>query len=85
MNRDTRKSVFRDEFDHLDYTDMVLVLFKPGYEPRNSSDYYYNTKTKKYYSYYWGSGEPGKWSENVVIERDDIDSPVVAINFCVLF
>lgn len=86
MNRQTRREVFESIYGNSGqcYKDLTSVRFKPGHEPQEATDYYYNTNTRKYFSYHWGGGEPGEWEDDVPIIKDDIEDPIVALR-CSLF
>lgn len=61
-----------NSFANLDFSELAKIIFKSGHQPRNATDYYYHSKTKIIYSYYWGS-DAGKWG----IYLGSFDSPSI--------
>lgn len=57
----------------LDFYDLKLITYKPGYHPRDCTDYYYHLTTGCMYGYCFRAF--GRWKENVRVDLSHIDSP----------
>jgi hypothetical protein len=57
-----------------DFSELVKIKFKSGHQPRNATDYYYCSKNKTIYSYYFGD-KLGFWNANAQIDINSIKSP----------
>lgn len=66
-----RKNQF-NEFVSFNFSELEKILFES--QPRNATDYYYHSKTKTVYSYYFGCN-PGRWTANVEVDGHNIKSP----------
>ena len=71
---DNREKSFA-AFANRDFSELTKIVFKPGYQPRNATDYYYHAETDVICSYYWCDG--GKWTDNVQLDINEIESPKI--------
>jgi len=65
-----------NEFAGFNFSELDKIRFKSGCQPRNATDYYYRSKTKMMYSYYFGE-ENGHWEDNANIDLNKIKSPSI--------